>query len=91
VPIFGDDVNEDEYIERILPDGGEELWQRSVDESPYWESMSPEQHMEAADLFAGAVFGGNIGEAEDFTDMLGIMWDDADISDFWDLYDALSG
>lgn len=91
MPIFGDDVNEDDYIARILPEGGEELWQRSIDESPYWDSMSSEDHMRIADLFADAVFSGSIGEAEQFTDELGIMWDDADITDFWDLYDALSG
>lgn len=44
--------------------------------------------MEAADLFTDAVFSGSLSEAEDFLDMLMVDWDDADISDFWDLYDA---
>lgn len=79
---------EDAYIERILPEGAEDLWQRTIDESPVWDQLSPEQHMEAADLFTDSVFAGSLSEAEDFLDMLQVDWDDADISDFWDLYDA---
>jgi len=91
VPIFDDDVNEEEYLDRVIPDEGVELWQHSIDASPNWDDLSPEQHMEAADLFAEAIYSGSIYTAEDFTDFIGIEWDDSDIADFWDLYETVSG
>lgn len=93
--IFGDEPDpadiEDDYIERVVPYEGAVLWLRSVEESPNWESMSPEEHMTAADMFANAAFAGSLYDAELFTDYMGIEWDDADISDFWDIYDQLAG
>lgn len=93
--IFGDEPDpasiEDDYIERVVPYEGATLWLSSVEESPVWESMSPEQHMQAADLFASAAFSGSLDEAENFTDFLEIDWDDSDIADYWDLYDQLVG
>lgn len=81
---------EDDYIERIVPYEGAVLWLSSIEESPVWDSMTPEQHMNAADLFAEAAFSGSLDEAEYFTDYLQIDWDDSDISDYWDLYDSLA-
>lgn len=82
---------EEEYIERLIPTEGVDLWERSTEASPVWDSMTPEQHMLAADMFAQAAYSGSIYEAEDFTDYLNVEWDDADISDYWDMYDALVG
>lgn len=97
MPFFDDDDPasiEEEYIDRIVPrdghNGDHDLWQRSIDESPVWDSMTPEQHMEVADKFAEAVYGGSLADAEDFLGMLQIDWDDDDISDFWDLYDQVA-
>jgi hypothetical protein len=82
---------EDDYIERVVPYEGAVLWLASVEESPVWESMSPEQHMEAADMFAQAAYSGSLSVAEDFLEFLEIDWDDDDIGEFWDLYDQVSG
>jgi hypothetical protein len=89
VPAFDDPngFDEDDYISRIIPPGGDDLWNRSIDVSPVWDGMSPERHAEIADLFAHAVYSGSIYEAERFTDELDIVWDNDDISDYWDLYD----
>lgn len=93
--IFDDDYDpadiEDEYINRVVPDEGIVLWIESTEESPIWDTMTPEQHMQAADLFAEAAVSGSLDVAEDFTDFLDIEWDDADITAFWDIYDALAG
>lgn len=82
---------EHDYIDRMIPTEGVDLWERSIEESPTWDDMTAEQHMIAADLFAEAAYSGSIGVAEDFTDYLDIEWDNDDISDFWDLYDSVSG
>lgn len=93
--IFDDEPDpadiEDDYIDRVVPHEGADLWERSIAESPLWDSMSPEAHMQAADMFANAAFAGSLYDAELFTDYLGIDWDDADIGEFWDLYDQLAG
>ena len=95
MPIFGEEPDpadiEDEYIERVVPYEGAVLWINSTEASPVWDSMSPEQHMQAADMFAHAAFSGSLDVAEEFTDFLQIEWDDDDISDYWDLYDQLAG
>lgn len=92
---FGDEPSpaeiEQEYIGNIVPIEGAELWDRSTENSPYWDDMTPEQHMQAADMFAAAAFSGSIYEAEDFTNFLNIEWDDVDIREFWDMYELLSG
>lgn len=82
---------EEEYIERLVPTEGAELWDRSVEESPVWNDMTPEQHIIAADLFSEAVASGSLEVAEDFTDFLNIEWDIQDIRDFWEAYDQLAG
>jgi hypothetical protein len=96
VPGFFDDEPspaeiENEYIEAMIPVEGLDLWERSTDGSPIWDSMTPEQHMMAADMFAQAAYSGSIYEAEDFTNFLDIEWDNSDIADYWDMYDALAG
>jgi hypothetical protein len=82
---------ENDYIDAIIPTEGVDLWERSIEESDRWDSMSPEEHMQAADLFASAAYSGSITEAEDFTDLLDIEWDNVDIGEFWDMYEALAG
>lgn len=93
--IFDDDYDpadiEDDYINRVIPDEGIVLWIQSTEESPVWDSMTPEEHMQAADMFAEAAFAGSLDLAEEFTDFLDIEWDDADITEFWDIYDQLAG
>lgn len=75
------------YIQEMVPAEAQDLWQRTVDESPYWEGMDSQQHMDAADMFAEALFSGSLSTAEEFLDMLGVEWDDVDIGDFYDLYE----
>jgi hypothetical protein len=91
--IFGSEPDpadyEDDYINRVIPYEGALLWIRSTDASPVWDRMSPEQHMEAADIFAQSAFSGSIYEAEYFTNLLQIVWDDDDIRDYWDMYEEL--
>lgn len=94
MPIFDDDdpaAIEDEYISQVIPSEGEELWQRTIDESPVWDSMSPDEHMTAADMFAAAAFAGSLEDAEDFLGYLEVEWDDRDIGDFYDMYEQLAG
>lgn len=81
---------ENEYIDQQVPREAFDLWERSIAESDAWDSMTPEQHMQAADLFGEAVVGGSLSTAEDFLDMLDIEWDNDDIRDFWDAYDAVA-
>lgn len=93
--IFGGDYDpeaiEDDYINRVIPDEGIVLWIESTEASPTWESMTAEEHMQAADTFAGAIYSGSLDQAEEFTDMLDIEWDDNDIHSFYEAYEAATG
>lgn len=82
---------EADYIDRVIPNEAQDLWDRSVAESPVWESYSPEDHMFLADMFADALFSGSIYEAEAFTEYLEVDWDDNDIADFFEAYESLTG
>lgn len=82
---------EADYIDRVIPNEAQDLWDRSVAESPVWESYSPEDHMFLADMFADALFSGSIYEAEGFTEYLEVDWDDNDIADFFEAYESLTG
>lgn len=82
---------EADYINRVIPNEASDLWERSIAESPVWESYSPEDHMFLADMFADALFSGSIYQAEDFTEYLEVEWDDNDIADFFEAYESLTG
>lgn len=92
---FDDDTDpaeiEEEYITAEIPVEGLDLWERSIQESDRWDSMSPEEHMHAADLFGQAVVSGSLDKAEDFTDYLDIEWDNDDIAAFWEAYEQAAG
>ena len=83
-----DDVEKD-YIERNVPPEALELWNDSISASPVWDSMSPEEHMQASDLYSDAVFQGSFFIAEEFLALLQIDWDDSDVREFYDAYEAL--
>jgi hypothetical protein len=95
VPIFGDEPDpadiEFEYIQRVVPNEAADLWNRSIEESPSWDSYSPEDHMFLADMFASALYAGDLDSAEDWTEYLDIDWDHADIHEFYEAYGALTG
>lgn len=82
---------EDAYIQQVIPAEAAELWENSIAESPTWDEYSAVDHMYLADLFANAVFSGDYNSAEDFLEYLDIAWDDYDIHEFWEAYDALTG
>lgn len=89
----GDDPEDIEsaYINQVIPAEAADLWERSISRSPTWEQYSPEDHMYLADMFADAVFSGDFDLAEDFLEYIEYDWDDYDVREFWEAYEALTG
>lgn len=86
-----DDAIGDDYFRQAVPEEGWDLFERSIEASPTWDTFSAEEQAELADMYGDAIVSGSFDEAEDFLFFLDIEWDDDDIADFWEAYESLAG